>query len=130
MTATYFGNALRDGQSGWFFGDRQPLGSRFSEVVCMKYACHAPGEQCEHPYERSGKAAVVILVDGGPFVHSFENLGGIRLPDVILNERGDYLVYGPDLLHSWHAISRSTVLTVLLPPSGSRDAGETPEVEE
>jgi len=112
----HMGNAIIDGRGGWFFGNHQ-FGQRFHSDVFMKYGLHHTGEECRQPYAPSAKMNMSILLEGGPFVHSFKDQAGNQLDDVWLEKVSDYVIYGPDVMHTWKAVKESTVLTVQFPPS-------------
>jgi hypothetical protein len=111
------GNALIDGSpTGWFYGSFQS-GSRHHPRVFLKYALHYAGEECKQPYKEVDKINITLLIDGGPFVHSFRDRGTkAQLPNVALEKPGDYVVYDPTVLHTWKAIERATVVTIQFPP--------------
>ena len=119
MSEIYKGNALIDGHAGWFFGDREPPSPRYHKDVYVKYATHYSGDQCRHPYVPSRNMSLVLLINGGPFVHFFRDSEGIKLHDVALDQSGDYVIYGPEVSHSWTAMRESTVLTIQFPPSNA-----------
>ena len=114
----YRGNAGVDAPiEGWFFGNRQPPGPRHHKNVFLKYGVHLEGDQCKNPYTPSDKFSISILIDGGPFVHSFKNADGTDLPTEILERVGDYVIYGTDVLHTWTATKQSTIISVQFPDS-------------
>jgi hypothetical protein len=116
MSNIYSGNAIIDGRGGWFFGDRQPAGPRHHNSVLVKYGLHHTGEECKNPHKCSKNINISILIDGGPFVHYFRTLDTKDLPDVVLERIGDYVIYGPDVTHTWRALKESSVVTFQFPP--------------
>jgi quercetin dioxygenase-like cupin family protein len=47
---------------------------------------------------------------------------------VTLQEQGDYLIFGPDVVHSWEAVGHTIVLSVRFPSVeiGNRSSGNAP----
>jgi hypothetical protein len=88
----YRGNTIIDGYGGggWLVGDRQLLGSlRYHLNIFIKYGLHYTGETCKEPYKESEKINISILVEGGPFAHSFKRRDNdaLILPDPIVLEK-------------------------------------------
>ena len=119
MSSVCSGNAKGDGSGGWFLGDRQPPGSRYHENVFIKYGRHKRDDVCAQPHKEMPTMNVSILVEGGPLIHFFKQINGVDLPDVEMKEIGDFVIYGPDVTHTWKATGDSVVVTMQFPPSGS-----------
>jgi hypothetical protein len=123
----YFGNAVIDQirGSGWFVGQfvSPDWGLRHQTDVELKWAIHADGEQRRHGPEANGNATTIsvlihgvlratFLIDGTPYI-------------VTLQKEGDYVVFGPDVVHSWEALDDTVVLSVRFP---SIEVGRVPEL--
>lgn len=105
------GNAATDGAArrGWLIGHFVPEGDlRSSPEVEVKWGTHRAAEERQAPQQAEHRTTVVLLVSG-----RFEvALDGERL---LLEEPGDYLMWGPGTGHSWRALDDSVVLTVRWP---------------
>lgn len=119
----YVGNASRDGalDAGWLLGHFKPPGDpRHSEAVEVKWGEHPPGDERAAWVTGEQRWALLVLVSG-----RFR----VELPErsVLLAERGDYVVWGPGVDHSWRAEEASVVLTVRWPSvPGYRVAAASP----
>ncbi|NUP03246.1 MAG: signal peptidase I [Nonomuraea sp.] len=107
----YVGNANIDaaGDRGWLLGHFKPLGDpRHSEEVEIKWGVHPAGDERARWVEGEERTALLILISG-----RFR----VELPgrSVLLAERGDYVVWGKGVDHSWVAEEESVVLTVRWP---------------
>lgn len=103
------GNAFEDGDPyrGWIVGDFiEPAdGVRHTSDVEIKWGVHAAGEAREEWTTGETRTSIMFLITGH-FVQ--------KLPDreVDLVNPGDYVMWGPGVVHAWHAIEASTMLTV------------------
>jgi quercetin dioxygenase-like cupin family protein len=107
----YVGNAGLDaaGDRGWLLGHFKPLGDpRHSEEVEIKWGVHPAGDERAQWVRGEERTALLILISG-----RFR----VELPgrSVLLAERGDYVVWGKGVDHSWVAEEESVVLTVRWP---------------
>ncbi|NUR82871.1 MAG: signal peptidase I [Nonomuraea sp.] len=107
----YVGNANVDaaGDRGWLLGHFKPLGDpRHSEEVEIKWGVHPAGDERAQWVRGEARTALLILISG-----RFR----VELPgrSVLLAERGDYVVWGKGVDHSWVAEEESVVLTVRWP---------------
>ncbi|MEV4839463.1 aminoglycoside phosphotransferase family protein [Nonomuraea sp. NPDC049486] len=107
----YVGNAGVDGplDGGWLLGHFKPPGDvRHSEAVEIKWGLHKPGDERARWVTGENRTALLILISG-----RFR----VELPgrSVLLAERGDYVVWGEGVDHSWLAEDESVVLTVRWP---------------
>lgn len=103
------GNAYEDGSPyrGWIVGNFiEPADSiRNSGDVEIKWGAHAAGE--ERPEWTTGETRTSIMfLISGRFVQ--------KLPDreVELSKPGDYVMWGPGVVHAWKAVEDSVMLTV------------------
>ncbi len=115
-TCFYFGHAARDQieNSGWFLGQFVPeeAGLRHQTAVELKWGLHKDGERRSAPWATEVSTTVAILIKGGLRVEF--HLGAMTQV-VTLDKQGDYVAYGPDVVHSWEAIGDTIVLTVRFP---------------
>ncbi|MEU5869007.1 MULTISPECIES: signal peptidase I [unclassified Nonomuraea] len=107
----YVGNADIDaaGDRGWLLGHFKPLGDpRHSEEVEIKWGVHPAGDERAQWVRGEQRTALLVLISG-----RFR----VELPgrSVLLAERGDYVVWGKGVDHSWVAEEESVVLTVRWP---------------
>jgi hypothetical protein len=112
----HFGNAARDQvrDTGWFVGQFVPaqMGLRHQTDVELKWGVHPDGEKRARPWATGHGTTISVLIEGALQVT-------LHLPDrlevITLREPGDYLAFGPEIVHSWEAIGRTIVLTVRFP---------------
>lgn len=107
----YVGNADIDaaGDRGWLLGHFKPPGDpRHSEEVEIKWGVHPRGDERAEWVKGEARTALLILISGRFRVE-------LRGRSVLLAERGDYVVWGKGVDHSWVAEEESVVLTVRWP---------------
>jgi hypothetical protein len=113
----YFGNAAADQMlgTGWFVGQFVPpeLGLRHQTEVELKWAVHADGEKRLHGAEANGNATTISFLIRGSLRTTFEIDGTPRM--VTLQKQGDYVIFGPEIVHSWEALGDTLVLSVRFP---------------
>jgi mannose-6-phosphate isomerase-like protein (cupin superfamily) len=107
----YAGNADIDaaGDGGWLLGHFKPLGDpRHSTDVEIKWGVHPRGDERAEWVTSEARTAVLVLISG-----RFR----VELPgrSVLLSKRGDYVLWGKGVDHSWRAEEESVVLTVRWP---------------
>lgn len=112
----YFGNARLDQvrATGWFVGQFVPaeLGLRHQTGVELKWGMHPDGEKRVHPWAQGHSTTIAILIRGKLRV---EFHSGATPQSVTMQREGDYVVYGPRVVHTWEAIGDTLVLTVRFP---------------
>jgi quercetin dioxygenase-like cupin family protein len=112
----YFGNAKADEVrgSGWFVGQFVPaeLGLRRQTEVELKWGIHPDGEKRSHPWANQNGTTISVLIEGSLRV-TF-HVGGIQ-EEVMLQTKGDYVVFGPEVVHTWEAVGDAIVLSVRFP---------------
>lgn len=111
----YFGNAAVDEvrDTGWFVGQFIPaeLGLRHQTDVELKWGVHPDGEKRSRPWANGNGTTISVLIRGALCV-TFHG----QTPEVVtLQKIGDYVVFGPDVMHSWEAIGETIVLSVRFP---------------
>lgn len=119
----YFGNAGVDQVrgSGWFIGQfvSPELGLRHQTDVEVKWGVHADGDRRAKPWANGNASTIAILVRGK--LRLWLQVGEAT-EQVTLMREGDYVVYGPHVVHSWEAVGDTLVLSVRFP---SVEAGQT-----
>jgi hypothetical protein len=112
----YFGNAKVDQlrESGWFVGQFVPVefGLRRQTAVELKWGIHPDGEKRPQPWANQNGATISVLIEGKLKV-TFHVDGALE--DVTLQAKGDYVIFGPEVVHSWEAIGDTIVLSVRFP---------------
>jgi hypothetical protein len=112
----YFGNAKDDQvrDTGWFVGQFVPpeLGLRHQTDVELKWGVHPDGDKRCHPWAAKGGTTISILIEGRLRV-TFHDDG--REQEAMLQNRGDYVAFGPEVVHSWEAFGETLVLSVRFP---------------
>ncbi|MFK0280778.1 signal peptidase I [Streptomyces sp. NPDC090499] len=109
--SVYVGKAGKDAalDRGWLLGHfKEPDDPRYSQAVEVKWGVHARGEQRTQWVQGEVRTALLVLVTGR-FRLEFPGRS------VLLEEQGDYVVWGQGVDHSWIAEDESVVLTVRWP---------------
>jgi hypothetical protein len=112
MDRIYKGNAVLDGTDtrGWIIGHFMPEGDlRKNKDVEIKWGQRKAGEERDKWVKSEHRTTVCILVSG-KVVLEFSD----RDP-VTLQSSGDYVMWGPGVLHSRYAIEDSTTITIRWP---------------
>ncbi|MEU2791727.1 signal peptidase I [Streptomyces sp. NPDC007100] len=107
----YVGNAGKDAvlDKGWLLGHFKDADDpRYSGTVEIKWGVHPRGDERSQWVTGEQRTALLVLIKG-----RFR----VELPDrsVLLEEQGDYVVWGRGVDHSWTAEEESVVLTVRWP---------------
>jgi len=106
------GNAFADGDKhrGWLVGNfiEPPDSVLNSGDVEIKWGVHPAGEERADWTTGETRTSFMVLISGR-FIQ--------RLPDrqVELTKPGDYVSWGPGVVHAWRAIEDSVLLTVRWP---------------
>lgn len=112
----YVGNAQIDQMrgTGWFIGQFVPadLGLRHQIDVELKWGIHPDGEKRSHPWANGNGTTISVLIEGKISV-AFHV--GETLQVVTLQQAGEYIIFGPDVVHAWEAIGHTVVLSVRFP---------------
>ncbi|MBW8794243.1 MAG: signal peptidase I [Streptomyces sp.] len=109
--SVYVGKAGKDAATdrGWLLGHfKEHDDPRHSDAVEVKWGVHPRGEQRTQWVEGEVRTALLVLVTGR-FRMEFPGRS------VLLEEQGDYVVWGRGVDHSWVAEDDSVVLTVRWP---------------
>lgn len=113
----YFGNAAVDQlrNTGWFVGQFVPaeLGLRHQTDVELKWGLHKDGEKRSRPLANGNATTISVLIRGGALRVTFDAGGTPQV--VTLRKEGDYVVFGPDVVHFWEADGEPIVLSVRFP---------------
>ncbi|WP_377268720.1 signal peptidase I [Peterkaempfera sp. SMS 1(5)a] len=109
--SVYVGNAGKDAarHRGWLLGHFEAVGDpRHSEDVEIKWGVHPRGDERAQWVTGEERTTLLLLVSG-----CFR----VELPgrSVVLDQQGDYVVWGRGVDHSWYAQEDSLVLTVRWP---------------
>lgn len=125
----YFGNAAVDQVrgTGWFVGQFVPpdRGPRHQTLVELKWAIHADGERRRHGAGANGNATTISVLIHGALRTTFHVDGTPHV--VTLQKEGDYVIFGPDVVHSWEALGDTVVLSLRFP---SIEVGQASEAED
>jgi hypothetical protein len=120
----YVGNAESDQLhgTGWFIGQFVPaeLGLRHQTDVELKWGVHSDGEKRSHPWANGNGTTISVLIEGTIQI-TFHVDGASQV--VTLRKAGDYVVFGPDVVHSWEAISHTIVVSIRFPSVDVGPAG-------
>lgn len=122
-SGVYVGNAGKDApdDQGWLLGYfKTPGDPRHSRDVEIKWGVHPRGEQRRAWVIGEERCALLILISGR-FRMEF------RDRSVVLDEQGDYVVWGRDVDHSWTAEEDSIVMTVRWPSIPGYKAPDRPQ---
>ena len=115
-TSFYFGNAALDQVhgTGWFVGQFVPpeLGLRHQTDVELKWGIHKDGDKRSQPWANGNATTISILIQGTLHV-TFQLNETSQM--VALRQVGDYIAFGPEMVHSWEAIGDTVVLSVRFP---------------
>jgi hypothetical protein len=113
----YFGNAAVDQVrgTGWFLGQFVPpeMGLRHQTEVELKWAIHRDGDRRVNDAEANRNATTISVLIRGTLRTTFEVDGTARV--VTLKKQGDYVIFGPEIVHSWEALGETVVLSVRFP---------------
>jgi hypothetical protein len=124
--AFYFGNASVDqvGRTGWFVGQfvQPEWGPRHQTAVELKWARHTDGERRRYGAGANGNATTISILIRGALRITFYIDGGPRV--ITLQKEGDYVIFGPNVVHSWQALGDTVALSVRFP---SIEIGRAPE---
>ncbi|RPK81281.1 hypothetical protein EES46_29590 [Streptomyces sp. ADI98-10] len=107
----YVGNAGKDAalDRGWLLGHFKDVDDpRHSRAVEIKWGVHPRGDERAQWVEDERRTALLVLISGR-FRVDFPG------HSVLLQEQGDYVVWGRDIGHSWFAEEESVLLTVRWP---------------
>jgi hypothetical protein len=116
QTRYYFGNAAADQVrgSGWFVGQflSPEVGLRHQTDVELKWGIHSDGDKRPRAWASGTGTTISILIRGTLRVslHTEETSQVVTLA-----KEGDYVVYGPEVAHSWEAVGNTLVLSIRFP---------------
>jgi quercetin dioxygenase-like cupin family protein len=106
------GNAAIDGKHhrGWLIGHflNDSDGVRASEAVEVKWGIHPAGEGRAAWHTDEQRTTVLVLVKGRFRLE-------LSVGTVVLQNEGDYAIWGPGINHSWQAEEDSVVITIRWP---------------
>jgi hypothetical protein len=131
--SVYLGNAAMDQvrDTGWFVGQFVPaaLGARHQTAVELKWGLHQDGEQRSRGPGAVGRATTISILIRGTLRATFHINGAQQV--VTMKNEGDYIIFGPGVVHSWEAFDDTLVLSVRFPsievrrsPKSASSAGD------
>ncbi len=125
LQSIYFGNAAEDQVrgTGWFVGQFVPAGLRHQTDVELKWGIHRDGERRSRGPEAVAKATTISILIRGALRVVF--CAEEAQHAVSMEKEGDYIIFGPGVVHSWQAIGETLVLSVRF-PSLEVDSGPQP----
>lgn len=101
---------------GWFIGNflnPTTAGPRFTNNIEVKWSTHPAGDHRPNIAPGADTMTLTILIEG-----SFEQIFPGNDPGTVRMQRsGDFVLYGPDIAHTWRALSDSVMLTVRWRPT-------------
>jgi hypothetical protein len=110
------GNAEEDSREtrGWLLGHfiDPTEGVRSSKDVEVKWGIHPSGDKRARWTADDQRTTLVILVSGKFRIDLTE-------ANITLDRKGDYVLWGPGIDHSWEALAESIVLSVRWPSYAS-----------
>ncbi|MBK3564220.1 signal peptidase I [Streptomyces sp. MBT62] len=107
----YVGNAGKDAplDRGWLLGHfKEADDPRHTDAVEVKWGTHPQGDERLEWVRGDERTALLVLVSGRFRVEFPER-------SVLLEQQGDYVVWGPGVDHSWFAEEESVLVTVRWP---------------
>jgi hypothetical protein len=112
----YFGNAEADQvrSTGWFVGQFIPpeFGLRHQTDVELKWGIHPDREKRPQPWANQNGTTIAVLIEGS-LKMTFDVDGAQQ--EVTLRMKGDYVAFGPEVVHCWEAVGDTIVLSVRFP---------------
>ena len=109
------GNAVVDGDRGWFVGQfvAKEHGLRRRDDVELKWQRHPRGEVRAGSWVSYRTATTIpILLEGEILIRIRTGEG---IDEVHLRKAGDYVILPPAVFHTWEALTDCVVLTVRSP---------------
>ncbi|MGH8886988.1 MAG: signal peptidase I [Egibacteraceae bacterium] len=108
----HVGNAVADSEDhrGWLVGHFLDAsdGIRASEAVEIKWGIHPEGEE-RHAWHTDEERTTLLLLIKGRFRLE------LSVGTFVLQQEGDYAIWGPGTDHSWRAEEDAIVITVRWP---------------
>src|SRR5258705_13990995 len=114
----YFGKASVDQirGSGWFVGQFVPaeLGLRHQTDVEVKWGVHPDGDRRPRGPDANPNATTISVLIHGTLRVTFETAGG-EPQTVTLENKGDYVIFGSDIVDSCEAVVHTVLVAVRFP---------------
>lgn len=118
-TEFHRGNARDASQGGWFIGSFLNLDTpQTQDGVSIKWGEHKEGESGNGTTSCKIATTVTVLVSGRMAI-SVTLHDAIR--EEILDRPGDYVLFGPQVPHSWRATKDAVIMTIRWPSFGRED---------
>lgn len=105
-----YGSASEDGHrhKGWWIGHFATGNAQRTQDVEAKWATHIAGAKHDGWATNNVATSMAVLISGR---HRLE----FRNSHVVLENQGDYVIWGPGVAHSWTALEKSTIMCVRWP---------------
>ncbi len=109
------GNAYDAGEkhAGWILGHFQ-TGNLLSNDVEIKWKLHPAGDR-NGKYSRCNGKTISILVRGCLQYRFVPENQHWSIAEIVLENEGDFVSWGPEMNHDWIALKESLVMTVRWP---------------
>ena len=107
----HFGNASKEGPEhrGWIVGHFMESDDvRHSRDVEIKWGIHPAGDERASWVDEEYRTTVLLLIKGKFHIN-------LDSESYVLENEGDYVMWGQGISHSWRAELDSTVITVRWP---------------
>jgi quercetin dioxygenase-like cupin family protein len=88
------------------------FGPRRQTDVELKWGIHPDGDKRSRPWANRNATTISVLIEGRLKVTFYVD-GGEQ--EVTLRRKGDYVAFGPAVVHSWEAVGDTIVLSVRFP---------------
>ena len=114
------GNAKSDRDTrGWLIGVFRD-NELHNEDVEIKWGIHIPGDERSYDQRTAQKTAttLAILVSGDMSIMTQDASG--KPIEALLQTQGDYVVWGPSIMH-WYTVRKDTVVVIVRWPSVPND---------
>ncbi|MFD3503473.1 signal peptidase I [Streptomyces sp. NPDC058676] len=97
-------------RGGWFVGDflDNRSGLRRDSPLAVKWGVHKAGDTRSEPSASASENSLALLVSG---VFQLRFPGEFPM-QVVLEECGDYVLFGPGVQHLWEALEDSVIVTI------------------
>ncbi len=109
------GKAERDAKRGWIIGQFVPEehGLRRRTDVELKWGVHSKGERRGDTWAAYRTATTISVLIEGSLIVRLRVDGQVH--EVLLEEKGDYLIINSQVEHNWESPEDSIVLTIRCP---------------
>ena len=110
----HFGNAAKDAQGKMEARVRQLQATLGQAVIVeIKWGVHPSGDERADWQGDESRTTVLLLVKGRFRI-------SLSVDSFVLEQEGDYAMWGPGIGHSWHAEEDTVVITVRWPSTSAK----------